>query len=54
MDRKTCATCGGSLAGLRRDAQFCKPSCRVLACQRRREERQTREAVRLALRAVRR
>ena len=50
MHTRTCGYCGGSLEGMRPQARYCKASCRVMATNKRREERQVREAVRLAFR----
>ncbi|WP_432477184.1 hypothetical protein [Nocardioides sp. GXQ0305] len=50
MDTRTCGYCGGSLQGMRPQARYCKASCRVMATNRRREERQIREATLVAFR----
>lgn len=49
-DDRRCARCGDSLQGLRADARWCSTTCRTLAYRERRAERETREAVRAAVR----
>lgn len=39
----SCAGCGRVFTPGRKDQRHCRPSCRVLALQRRRDEAQTRE-----------
>lgn len=50
MNTRTCDYCGDSLEGMRPQARFCKASCRVMASEKRREERQIREATLIAFR----
>lgn len=49
-DDRRCPRCAHSLRGLRRDARWCSSRCRTLAYRERRAVRETREAIRVAVR----